>query len=452
MKACFGMAALALGLMAVANAYALTHDSAAIAVRQAVCADADEAKAAIATLREQGPAGLEILLNTFAAEIKAHNKAGAAAELNPQQAEIWERIRHAIDEVSAQRDCHVSHLYWYTDMDKALAAAKASGKPILSLRMLGKLNEEYSCANSRFFRSTLYSNAEVSQYLREHFILYWKSVRPVPRITIDMGDGRKIERTITGNSIHYILDCHGRPVDALPGLYGPKAFLTALARAHDEAIVYAKFSNYAAVDALRTYHSKCLVALATEWKADLAAVGVNTRRQVVQPRAAAPTAVAAGNLSTSKSGAERPMLATLLPEEKQNRDLVDDAVWEKIAQRHAEDATLDAPTIALMGQKNPDALQAGKVAMSKRAVESPLLREVTNLQHSIALDSVRNEYLLHSKIHQWFIAASAPLEVDPLNERVYADLFLTPNSDPWLGLVPADTYTALDHNGLVVAK
>ncbi len=77
----------------------------------------------------------------------------------------------------------------------------------------------------------LYSNTEVSKFLRENYVLHWKSVRPAPRITIDFGDGRKIERTITGNSIHYILDNDGRIIDALPGLYSPKAFMTYLTQA-----------------------------------------------------------------------------------------------------------------------------------------------------------------------------------------------------------------------------
>ena len=37
-----------------------------------------------------------------------------------------------------------------------------------------------------------------------------------------------MEGTVTGNSVHYILDCEGRVLDALPGLYGPQAFLGGL--------------------------------------------------------------------------------------------------------------------------------------------------------------------------------------------------------------------------------
>jgi len=62
----------------------------------------------------------------------------------------------------------------------------------LSLRLLGRLDEDLSCANSRFFRISLYLNTEVSKLLRDRFILYWQSVRPAPRVTIDFGGGRKL--------------------------------------------------------------------------------------------------------------------------------------------------------------------------------------------------------------------------------------------------------------------
>src|SRR5439155_21023685 len=122
-------------------------------------------------------------------------------------------------------DAYASHLYWYTNLEEAKRVAKTKHKPILSLRLLGNLNEEFSCANSRLFRAVLYPNADISKYLRENYILHWKSVRPAPRITIDFGDGRKIERTITDNSIHYILDENGNVIHALRGLYSPVAFL-----------------------------------------------------------------------------------------------------------------------------------------------------------------------------------------------------------------------------------
>ena len=71
---------------------------------------------------------------------------------------------------------------------------------------------------------------------------------------------------------------------------------------------------------------------------------------------------------------------------------------------------------------------------------------------SQALDSVRNEYLLHREIHNWYVNGEVSDDFDTLNERVYSDLFLTPSSDPWLGLAPRDVYTALDEGGFVVTE
>jgi hypothetical protein len=190
---------------------------------RAVSEDSAESATAIAELRADGPAGLRALFQAYEKEINEQIS-------NPTWAPTpeWKRLNAALDAVSQQKDSYLSGLYWYTDFAQAKAAAGAAGKPILSLRLLGKLNEEYSCANSRFFRTILYSNAEVSKLLREKFILYWQSERPAPKVTIDFGDGRKLERTLTGNSIHYILDSNGRVIDALPGLYGPAAFMRSL--------------------------------------------------------------------------------------------------------------------------------------------------------------------------------------------------------------------------------
>ena len=86
-------------------------------------------------------------------------------------------------------------------------------------------------------------------------------------------------------------------------------------------------------------------------------------------------------------------------------------------------------------------------AVSKAFVEDPLLRVLRNFEQSVAVDTVRNEYWLHRQLHDWLARTSAP-DVDGFNERVYAELFLTPRSDPWLGLVPVEAYTALPESGL----
>ena len=66
----------------------------------------------------------------------------------------------------------------------------------------------------------------------------------------------------------------------------------------------------------------------------------------------------------------------------------------------------------------------------------------------MALDAVRNEYTLHRRIHEW-LAAQPHVDLRDLNRRVYAELFLTPATDPWLGMLPGEVYTGLTDNGVV---
>jgi hypothetical protein len=79
-------------------------------------------------------------------------------------------------------------------------------------------------------------------------------------------------------------------------------------------------------------------------------------------------------------------------------------------------------------------------------------RVAESFERSMSEDTVRNEYLLHSKIHQWLVSGqTSTRQVSALNDRVYAELFHTPGSDPWLGLKPADAYSALPGDGVVQA-
>lgn len=391
----------------------------------------------VSVLRKQGPTGLEVFL-------KSHNNplnSDSSGAVLPSPA-----LRVALDELCQQRDCYASHLYWYTDIEQAKAAARTSGKPILSLRLLGRLDQDLSCANSRFFRVALYPNAEISKLLQDRFILHWQSVRPVPKVTIDFGDGRKLERTITGNSIHYILDASGRPIDAIPGLYSPKAFLRQLQQAEVAVKNYSKLTPSDRESYLRKYHSDRLNSIQAQWVADLSRLGIQSPPKLVkiptnpsQP----PTAEIASSLAVSKMRVETPMLSALQSSAERNQnalaEITDQEVWNKIAHLYAVDAKLDQNSISLIKAKK---------SQSANTQEDNLPTIVKKFEAAMALDTVRNEYMLHSQIHQWFMQGKETRNVEALNEQVYAQLFLTPSSDPWLGLFPSDSYSAIDNDGI----
>jgi hypothetical protein len=402
------------------------NDQSANWAEQAISPNQSVAQQAQDHLREAGPRGLQMLEQRFANEIAAHRK-GAASD------ERWKRIGAALDRVGGQYDNYASGLYWYTDLEKAKTAARASGRPILSLRLLGRLDEDLSCANSRFFRTTLYPSREINQLLKDGFILHWESVRPAPRVTIAFGDGRKLERTITGNSIHYLLDADGKVVDALPGLYSAPAFAAELRQLTGvvKETQANGIANYAE-------HMKSTEArLLKSWTADLAAIHV--------------------------------ALPANQPVTEQNLELLmDDSKWQQVAQRHLNVIYFDGSARELMARKLPvaqkivsiapdnstpppakiDARIAGRVAVSKGMVEMPMLRTLTKLTTTVALDTVRNNYMLRARILEFLVSRNArAMSLDQINDWIYARVFLTPRQDPWLGLAPQDVFTAIEGNG-----
>jgi hypothetical protein len=333
--------------------------------------------------------------------------------------------------------------------------------------MLGRLTDEFSCANSRFFRTTLYSNEQVSDYLRDHFVLHWQSVRPVPRVTIDFGDGRKLQRTLTGNSAHYVLTSDGRPLDVLPGLYSPRQFQSWLEGMHAFHGGYVAANHAHRPALLYVHHTSRLESVLWQWDQDIERVGGDRAELVLTriasrssadgpngnelaPPARAPIAAQAARLAVGKAAVEvAPMRFANLGGERLARGM-DDEVWQAIAAFRRPDVKLDEPSIAVIRAEFPTARAAGRLAATKRVQEDPVMRMVRQFEDSIALDTVRNEYLLHRRVHERFAAGEAfTADFDALNEWVYAELFLTPSSDPWLGLAPADVYTALENGGQV---
>lgn len=186
-----------------------------------------------------------------------------------------------------------------------------------------------------------------------------------------------------------------------------------------------------------------------EIKAALSAANQGPQQQVKAP---APPAAKAVKVAVTKMVVEDRLVRAAAPAVPVDPSAVnDDRLWQAIAELQAQEAKLDAASLNLIRSENPTAAQAGRLARGKERVEDPVLRMVRSLESSIAVDTVRNEYQLHRQIHQW-LAAGEQFDVENFNERVYTQLFLTPSSDRWLGLAPADTYSALPNAGVATAK
>ena len=99
------------------------------------------------------------------------------------------------------------------------------------------------------------------------------------------------------------------------------------------------------------------------------------------------------------------------------------------------------------------ARRAMPLAITKAAVEAPILRQLDRVEGKLAEDQVHNLLDLRTRIAS--LAAQLPLRIpelviradalatEPLTQDIYAEVFLTPLDDPWMGLADADVFTGL---------
>jgi hypothetical protein len=76
----------------------------------------------------------------------------------------------------------------------------------------------------------LFSKDRVAEFVNRHFEPAWESVRPVPVVRIDFGNGTVVTRTLHGNILTSVCTPDGLLLDALPGVYTEDGYLQALDR------------------------------------------------------------------------------------------------------------------------------------------------------------------------------------------------------------------------------
>lgn len=361
---------------------------------------------------------------------------------------VKDRLAARIDSVAHQKYATVSRLYWHTDLASAKAAARELGRPILHLRMLGRLDEDLSCANSRLFRATLYANQDVSRFLRERFILYWSSERPVPRVTIDYGDGRKLERTTTGNSAHYILDEDGQVLDVLPGLYAPAAFRRELQGSLELADRVRGQTDHERAKQLVGYHELEVIAAQKDWERLAGTAWIPRMGRLPTQARSQSQLVAAQRAAMSKMVIERTDLRYFIPGLRPE-DLAEDQIemWSAAGQMLVDvPRVLDDTSRALIVRLH------NQVPAGMRATGEKINAMIARLEQSVVADSALNHLRLRPQIGNEIVQRGGRIDFATLNAWIYTEVFRTPKQDAWLGLLPRDVFTGLPGDGVVIRK
>lgn len=348
-------------------------------------------------LRTLGPTGLVAATNSW----EIGNQRGAG----PSQLEL---IDKRLDIIAGQKQARNCQLFWYKSLATALARSTELKRPVLSLRLLGKLDEDLSCANSRFFREVLYTKPQIADLLRHQFILHWQAVRDVPIATIDFGNGKKLRQPIIGNSVHLVLSGNGQVIDALPGLVTPAEFIRwmqSVSELHHEISIIPQEARKQQVQ---------------HWHRDRA----QRRRQRCK--------------------------LTILPSQMVKDLNPLDPRWKDAAEELR--LTADIPTLARLPKEPSNATAAMRIAPLKMAAELPLFRMVDAVEPRVEQDSFFNLYGLQPKLDDWYTHDAQTGDYEDLTQRIYKELFLMPLNDPWLGLSHEDRFIALENRGRRTTK
>ncbi|MFL5242497.1 MAG: hypothetical protein ACJ8FY_10350 [Gemmataceae bacterium] len=74
----------------------------------------------------------------------------------------------------------------------------------------------------------LFSKEDVAQAINTLFEPAWESVRAVPIVKIDFGNGKVVTRTLNGNIATYVCTPEGEVLDIMAGIYTPAQYLANL--------------------------------------------------------------------------------------------------------------------------------------------------------------------------------------------------------------------------------
>lgn len=340
------------------------------------------------------------------------------------------------DKVSGQKDGLYSQLFWHTDLEAAKAVAKQRKKPIISLRMLGDFTEDLSCANSRFFRMLLYSDAEVNRFLKYNFVLHVSSVIDVPQITITYPDGTVQKQTITGNSMHVAMDENGEIIDALPGLYGPEYFKVWLGnmrfgKEHDSYTRYnnrlLKASQY---DMEHLWENENLINITNSLLPSIKVADVNL----------------ASMIPVGKSVIEQPVIRKI----KLNRKTKQASNYQPPTY-HSEHNKWRRQLDELGFKQELLSKESIRLIQCKKryANDTALDKQVNDITHILTQENIRNEINLHTRIANWLNEEQPDLrnQEQAFIEKVYAELFLTPLNDKKMGMYQQDLFYGLTNDG-----
>ena len=148
----------------------------------------------------------------------------------------------------------------------------------------------------------MFSREDLASFINRSFEPVWQTVRPVPLVHLDFGNGNRVTRTLHGNIATYVCTAGGQVLDVLPGIYTPAVYLERL----NQFRLLANYVDQEGIQKreprLRAYHAGQAAALKNKqpppvlMNGDMGKRAIEGRlKAVLVPGPSLPAAPASGN-------------------------------------------------------------------------------------------------------------------------------------------------------------
>jgi hypothetical protein len=253
----------------------------------------------------------------------------------------------------------------------------------------------------------LFSNPSVQDLIRSNFVAAWESVRPVPRVSIDFGNGRKLERTLNGNVATYVCDPQGFVVDVIPGVCDPATYVSRLEEALD---LYARRTEFGPLDTV-VQHSRLAARARTDPASRMA------RAAAAQNGPSAPNTRSAPGAPSASNARNTPTASQSAQTEAQ--------FYGKFA--------VEMPLKTALGiEKEPTPAPDPVLDRGKRVLERPMKRALGVDQELLAADAHLNRLWRDPAVHE--LLARGVVRPADITKALYRDVLHVDLDDPYLGL------------------
>ena len=251
------------------------------------------------------------------------------------------------------------------------------------------------------------SDPKVASFINSEFISCWESVRPVPKVTIDFGNGQVLKRTLQGNTVIYLCLPDGRVIDAFPGVYTPNDFLSEIGKSlkllrqqkngvePEKILAWHKSQITDAIksEKMRTTYSKALVESPL-----LKALNISPRFEISSPN--------------------QPVNDKAI--------VVEDTKAAFIAvSRKLEDVSKQPATVEQLRKTYSSLPKNEKLSPAKLG------------ERAVQIDSRNNLILVRPAVHLLFANYQNLPFPDECRDQIYKEILHVPIDDPYLGLTDA---------------